>query len=102
VSQREFLQALLDTRGDGSKLCARCGCCEMTTEECEQCDEGLDGHDCGEDTCCCEFPEDNLRCQFCSGRVGTLYALEGQKQGIYEYYLRPLTRREAGQPRSDK
>lgn len=58
--QRNFLQALLDTRGDGSKLCPRCGCCEMTTEECEQCDEGLDGHDCGE--------EPNLRCQFCGGR----------------------------------
>jgi len=50
------------------ELCARCGCCEMVTEECEQCDEGLDGHDCGEDCCCCEDPEPNLPCQFCSGR----------------------------------
>ena len=68
AKQREFLQALLDTRGDGSKLCPRCGCCELTTEECEQCDEGLDGHDCGDDCCCCEDPEPNLACQFCNGR----------------------------------
>src|SRR5438045_1896684 len=67
-SNREFLQTLLDARGDGSKICSRCGCCEVVTEECEQCAEGLDGHDCGEDSCCCEFPEENLRCEFCDGR----------------------------------
>lgn len=66
--QREFLQELLDARGDGSKICPRCGCCELTTEECEQCEDGLDGHDCGEDCCCCEYPEPNLPCQFCGGR----------------------------------
>lgn len=68
VRKREFLQALLDARGDGGKLCERCGCCEMTTEECEQCDEGLNGHDCGEDCCCCADPEENVRCGFCRGR----------------------------------
>lgn len=65
---REFLQALLDARGDGGKLCQRCGCCELVSEECEQCNEGLDGHDCGEDCCCCLDPEDNIPCQFCRGR----------------------------------
>ena len=28
------------------------------------------GHDCGEDTCCCLDPEDNLVCQTCDGAGG--------------------------------
>jgi hypothetical protein len=68
MDNREFLQALLDWRGDGSKVCSRCGCCEVVAQECEQCDEGLDGHDCGEDCCCCEDPESNMPCEFCRGR----------------------------------
>jgi hypothetical protein len=58
-------------------LCPRCGCCEMVSEECEQCEDGLAGHDCGEDCCCCEFPEPNLRCQFCNGRGYFLMCLGG-------------------------
>lgn len=27
-------------------------------------------HDCGEDTCCCAFPEDNVPCDICDGRGG--------------------------------
>ncbi len=50
------------------EICPRCQCCELITEECEQCNDGLDGHDCDEDSCCCAFPEDNLTCQFCNGR----------------------------------
>jgi hypothetical protein len=37
-------------------------------EECSACGgTGFDGHDCGEDTCCCADPEDNIPCQFCNG-----------------------------------
>jgi len=69
--KREFLQALLDARGDGGKLCPRCGCCEMFWEECEQCGgEGVDEHDCGEDCCCCLEPVDNMRCDTCQGKGG--------------------------------
>ena len=38
--------------------------------ECERCDgEGMLRHDCGDDTCCCEFPEDEI-CGECGGNGG--------------------------------
>jgi hypothetical protein len=49
-------------------ICSRCECCELIIESCEECEGGLSGHECGEDTCCCKFPEDNVRCEFCGGR----------------------------------
>ncbi len=39
--------------------------------ECWQCGaEGVSGHDCGEDVCCCLHPEDNMRCDICRGKGG--------------------------------
>ena len=36
--------------------------------ECWNCGgEGLDGHDCGEDTCCCLEPFENVPCDVCDG-----------------------------------
>jgi hypothetical protein len=46
--------------------CARCGS-SMSTEHCQECEDGFDGHDCGEDCCCCLHPEDNVECQYCRG-----------------------------------
>lgn len=38
---------------------------------CETCGgEGVNGHDCGEDTCCCLQPEENVSCQTCDGEGG--------------------------------
>lgn len=38
---------------------------------CWQCGgEGLSHHDCGEDTCCCVLPEDNVSCDICRGKGG--------------------------------
>lgn len=38
---------------------------------CYQCGgEGVTHHDCGEDTCCCLYPEDNVRCDICHGEGG--------------------------------
>ncbi|MDD5207017.1 MAG: hypothetical protein PHS17_16450 [Desulfobacterales bacterium] len=52
------------------KLCPRCKC-EMEWVECWNCGgEGVDGHDCGEDCCCCLDPEENVRCDICKGRGG--------------------------------
>lgn len=52
--------------------CAVCGA-EMEWEECETCGgEGVCGHDCGEDVCCCLYPEDNIPCDICDG-VGGYY-----------------------------
>jgi hypothetical protein len=47
--------------------CARCGS-SCYSEACEQCDgDGVYGHDCGEDCCCCFDPEDNEVCSLCDG-----------------------------------
>lgn len=46
--------------------CARCGS-SIYTERCDQCEDGYDGHDCGEDLCCCRHPEENVPCDWCNG-----------------------------------
>lgn len=39
--------------------------------ECWQCGgEGLYGHDCGDDCCCCLNPEENMICDICDGEGG--------------------------------
>ena len=39
--------------------------------DCWNCDgEGYSSHDCGEDTCCCLIPEDNVQCDVCRGKGG--------------------------------
>lgn len=39
--------------------------------ECWDCGgEGVTHHDCGEDTCCCLNPVDNVRCETCNGDGG--------------------------------
>ena len=50
--------------------CARCGS-SMQFVDCDNCGgDGLDGHDCGEDTCCCLDPDDNEDCDWCQGSGG--------------------------------
>lgn len=46
---------------------------EKEYRECWNCGgDGTDGHDCGEDTCCCFVPEDNATCDICRGEGGFL------------------------------
>lgn len=41
---------------------------ELESVECWNCGgEGLTDHDCGEDCCCCLYPEPNVRCDICEG-----------------------------------
>lgn len=59
--------------------CARCGS-SCYWQQCDQCGgEGLDGHDCGEDCCCCLNPEDNVVCQFCAGHGGWHWCLSSKE-----------------------
>lgn len=54
---------------DEKRMCPTCHCCELEAEDCGACGgDGYCGHDCGEDTCCCDDPEDNMRCDYCNGR----------------------------------
>lgn len=54
--------------------CARCGS-SVTRVACTACVEGYVGHDCGEDTCCCLDPEDNMECDTCNGAGGWFQCL---------------------------
>jgi hypothetical protein len=47
--------------------CGRCGS-TLSWNECWNCGgEGVSSHDCGEDCCCCAYPEDNVTCDVCEG-----------------------------------
>lgn len=38
-------------------------------EDCPNCaGTGFSSHECGEDTCCCLHPEDNVICDWCGGK----------------------------------
>lgn len=46
--------------------CPNCGH-EAYERTCD-CNEGYSYHDCGEDVCCCLYPNDNVKCDECEGR----------------------------------
>lgn len=88
--------------GEWDCQCARCGSlCEYN--RCDECEDGFDGHDCGEDCCCCLYPEDNVVCQFCDGyggwhrcisssewcKANPLPGREETQRGTIEWYLTP-------------
>jgi hypothetical protein len=47
--------------------------------------EGYSGHDCGEDSCCCLYPEDNMVCDTCDGK-GYYDTLEPPTDPDSEYW----------------
>jgi hypothetical protein len=49
--------------------CARCGS-SLSWEHCDRCDDGYDGHECGDDCCACLHPEENVICDVCNGKGG--------------------------------
>lgn len=59
----------LHPMADWTDQCARCGS-SVTHVDCENCEDGYSHHDCGEDSCCCLHPENNVRCDVCEGHGG--------------------------------
>lgn len=56
-------------------MCARCGG-SVDWLRCPNCGgAGLSHHDCGEDSCCCLDPEDNVDCNWCGGTGGSWHCL---------------------------
>lgn len=49
--------------------CPGCGA-DLHWESCDACEDGYNGHDCGEDTCCCLHPDENVECGQCEGHGG--------------------------------
>ena len=49
--------------------CPHCGS-SVSWVDCENCDDGFSGHECGEDCCCCLDPEPNVVCYICNGDGG--------------------------------
>lgn len=60
---------------DDAPKCPHCGA-DVEWVACGNCDEGFSHHDCGEDTCCCLYPEDNVRCDICFGHGGWALCIE--------------------------
>ena len=59
-----------ETHWGQEPYCKVCGS-GVFWQECEHCDEyGFTHHDCGEDTCCCRTPENNVVCDVCDGKHG--------------------------------
>jgi hypothetical protein len=58
---------------DDEGFCPKCGAL-LESEHCWKCGgEGVDGHECGDDTCCCLHPEDNITCDICDGTGRIIY-----------------------------
>jgi hypothetical protein len=61
VIKRKAAQKVMECKEHGA---------ELTWANCGNCFEGYTGHDCGEDCCCCLYPEDNVICDICDGEGG--------------------------------
>lgn len=59
--------------------CKKCGS-DVLWHECENCEEGYSGHDCGEDTCCCLDPLPNVVCDCAMERADGTYVWDATKR----------------------
>ena len=71
--------------------------------DCDNCEDGYSHHDCGEDTCCCLNPVNNVECDVCDGEGGW-YICQGC--GKYEctcepYAYEPTIREKLGKAAKD-
>ena len=59
----------LDKDSAAEPICPECEW-DLTWMDCGQCEDGMIGHDCGEDCCACLEPEPNMHCDVCGGAGG--------------------------------
>lgn len=60
-------------------ICKKCGS-NLIWHECENCEDGFVGHECGEDVCCYLDPLPNVKCDECRGDGGWWVCLECEKE----------------------
>jgi hypothetical protein len=74
-----YRQAGFEYDDEGDEIyCAHCGG-SAEWMDCDQCDGGMSHHDCGEDSCPCLYPEDNVECEYCCGRGGWNVCLSSEE-----------------------
>jgi hypothetical protein len=78
--------------------CPNCGG-SLDWHDCHNCEDGYSHHDCGDDTCCCRYPEDNVRCDVCQG-AGGWYTCHGDAEGCVSWSPRELEAIAKGERRS--
>lgn len=65
--------------------CKRCLCCEEEWIDCYNCEDGYSHHECGEDSCCCPDPKNNVKCDICNGNGGRFICIGNcNERGIHE------------------
>ena len=74
----QVIRTILKNPQYGETALYTCGVCggEVEAESCDQCEDGLSYHDCGEDTCCCLDPSPNVICNSCGGTGYWWYCLQ--------------------------
>lgn len=86
---------------DAIQMCPTCRCCELVPEDCDACGgEGVLGHECGEDTCCCLDPEENVPCDYCFGR-GWFWVCVGGCEGEKSHRLTAAIREAPPRPEGE-
>lgn len=66
----------MKTLEETDEFCPVCNCCNLNWKICSYCEDGFSHHDCGEDSCCCLEPYNNIECDNCKGNGGWFICLD--------------------------
>lgn len=82
---RDGIERYTDPDGFHEPTCGRCG---GSTDwiDCDQCTDGLTHHDCGEDSCACLHPVNNVLCDVCRG-AGSRYVCMNSREWCEDHPL---------------
>lgn len=54
--------------------------CNLLLQDCQNCEDGYSHHDCGEDSCACADPENNIVCDWCDGECSSKWCPKSTEQ----------------------